>query len=71
MTDKTTNQSPLGSKPDIEQAAIECWLQTKNDSVGPPPPAHQPAPMALCRWVEAQLRCAPTGTPKCRPGSSQ
>ena len=28
-----TNQSPLGQEPDIEQAAIECWRQTRNDSV--------------------------------------
>ena len=29
---KTTNQARIRSKPDIEQAAIELWMQTKNDS---------------------------------------
>ena len=28
-----SQQAPLASEPDIETAAMECWRQTKNDSV--------------------------------------
>ena len=33
MPQLTPAQAPLQPEPDIEMAAMECWRQTKNDSV--------------------------------------